>query len=838
MGQPVLHRACRRFDGAFTQWNQPLVSLRGATQLIVECAGPDDDRMRMRPNRAFTCNPRRVAAWRCCLALAVCCSGFADASAPEPLRTLKVIHRLTNAEADRFLPVDFSATVTYYRASNRDLFMQDGDDAIFVHAQIPLHLMPGDRVRVQGTTHGSFHPYIEAKTITVLGHGPLPTPAHASFAEMIRGEMDCRLVSVRALVRSADIVPGSVASLEPSTYLQMLVDGEPVDANVDSADASALQGLLDAEVEITGAVSGHFDNKMQLTGILFHTQSLADLKVLKSAGSDPWSLPITSMDSVITGYRLRDLGKRMRVHGTITYYQAGSALVLQDGSKSLWIATQSYAPRKIGDLADAIGFPDVQNGFLRLTRSEVRDSGVQAPIVPTLSTWRDLSLGGNKSRSHIFDLVSIEGKVVTEVRQATQDEYVLETDGHLFSAILRHPGTASHFQLAPMKEVPEGSAVRVTGVCMLSDSNPFNGDVPFNVLMRSVDDIAVIARPSFLNVKTLTEIVSFLLLIVAASSTWVWLLRRKVRRQTAEIATRIEAEAILERKRSRVLEDINGTRSLNEILLEVTELVAFRLSGAQCWCEVGNALKLGNCPDNTDGLEILRQEISSRSGPLHGMLFAAIAPQSPNRMHAEAALSMGAWLATLAIETRGLYSDLVHRSEFDLLTDIYNRFSLERRLCSLLEESKRTAASFGIIYIDLDNFKQVNDRFGHRAGDLYLQQAAMRMKHQLRPTDMLARIGGDEFAVLLPSIHNPQEVEEVARRLEHCFEARFELSGEILQGAASLGTAVFPEDGETKDSLLSAADAAMYVAKNVKREPSSTTSRPNVARNMPTAIHP
>lgn len=119
------------------------------------------------------------------------------------------------------------------------------------------------------------------------------------------------------------------------------------------------------------------------------------------------------MDSVITGYRLRDLGKRMRVHGTITYYQAGSALVLQDGSKSLWIATQSYAPLKIDDQADAIGFPDVQNGFLRLTRSEVRDSRVRAPIVPTLSTWHDLALGGNKSRSHIFDLVSIEGKVVT-----------------------------------------------------------------------------------------------------------------------------------------------------------------------------------------------------------------------------------------------------------------------------------------------------------------------------------------------------------------------------------------------------------------------------------------
>ena len=766
-----------------------------------------------------------MTRWTCVLGFVLCCAATANAAPPLPLRTLKAIHQLSNEDANRRLRVDFTATVTYYRASNRDLFMQDGDAAIFVHVPMPLHLVPGDRVRVRGTTHGSFRPYIESSDVTLLGHGALPAPVHATFAEMIRGETDCRLATVHALIRSADIVPGSIVSLEPSTYLQMLVDGEPVDANVDSADPNALKDLLDAEVEITGAVSGHFDNKMQLTGILFHVQNLADVKVLKRANSDPWSLPVTPMDRVITGYRLRDLGERLRVHGTITYYQAGSALVLQDGSKSLWIATQSYSPLRIGDSADAIGFPDVQNGFLRLTRSEVRDTGEQAPIVPALFTWLDLASGGNKGRSHIFDLVSIEGKVVAEVRQATQDEYVLDTGGHLFSAILRHPGPNSHLQLSPMKRVPEGSAVRVTGVCMLSDSNPFNGDVPFNVMMRSVDDIAIVARPSFLNVRTLSEIVSFLLLVIAASSTWVWILRRKVRKQTAEIASRIEAEAILERKRSRILEDINGTRPLNEILLEVTELVAFRLGGTPCWCEVGSGLKLGCTPPDTSSLEVIRQEILSRSGPLHGLLFAAVDPQAPSRMHAEDALAMGAWLATLAIETRGLYSDLVHRSEFDQLTDIYNRFSLERRLDSLIAGARQNSTSFGIIYIDLDRFKEVNDRFGHNVGDLYLQEAAARMKRQLRPTDMLARIGGDEFAVLLASVHTHTEVADVAVRLERCFESPFNLGGEILQGAASLGTALFPEDGETRDSLLCAADAAMYVAKNIKREPSRAAGR-------------
>jgi len=192
-----------------------------------------------------------------------------------------------------------------------------------------------------------------------------------------------------------------------------------VDANVDSSDENTLKDLLDAEVQITGVVSGHFDNKMQQTGILFHVQSLADVKILERPGFDPWSLPVTPMDRMFTGYRVRDLTQRMRLEGTITYYQPGAALVLQEGSKSLWIQTDDYRPLRIGDRATAIGFPDIENGFLTLTRSEVRDSSLPAPIAPSLFAWRDLASGGNLSASHIFDLVSIEGQVVTEVRQAT-----------------------------------------------------------------------------------------------------------------------------------------------------------------------------------------------------------------------------------------------------------------------------------------------------------------------------------------------------------------------------------------------------------------------------------
>jgi diguanylate cyclase (GGDEF)-like protein len=179
---------------------------------------------------------------------------------------------------------------------------------------------------------------------------------------------------------------------------------------------------------------------------------------------------------------------------------------------------------------------------------------------------------------------------------------------------------------------------------------------------------------------------------------------------------------------------------------------------------------------------------------------------------------MAVGLASLAIETRRLYSDLRHRSEFDLLTGVHNRFSLERHLDSQIEQARHNAGIFGLIYIDLDGFKQINDHYGHKMGDLYLQEVTARMKHQLRPVDLLARLGGDEFAVVIPVGRARSDVMEIAQRLERCFDEPFQIHEQSLRGSASVGIAIYPQDGNNKDSLLNSADAAMYVAKNARHE--------------------
>src|SRR5208282_4917027 len=137
-----------------------------------------------------------------------------------------------------------------------------------------------------------------------------------------------------------------------------------------------------------------------------------------------------------------------------------------------------------------------------------------------------------------------------------------------------------------------------------------------------------------------------------------WILERKIRRQTAAMARRTEAEAVLERRRSRILEDINGSRPLAEIVEQITELVSFKLHGAPCWCQIAGGARLGNDPPNADALRIVRENIPARSGSSLGVLAAALDPLCPPTAIEQDALSMGARLAMLAIETRRLYSDL------------------------------------------------------------------------------------------------------------------------------------------------------------------------------------
>jgi diguanylate cyclase (GGDEF)-like protein len=743
------------------------------------------------------------------LAIILGFTSVAWAAEPSALTTLRAIHALTKADAQKGLPVAFEATVTYYTRTGVDLFVQDGGEAIYVETKPFQDFAPGDQVLVRGKTRESFHPDVLSTSVIRVHSGTLPVPVQVSFEQMIRGEMDCMRVRVRATVRSADL--GTFGDLH-GIYLKLLIDGGYIDATVASSETLVPKDLLDSEVEITGVVSGIFDSKMQLTGILLEVPTLEDVNILKRAETSPDSLPITPMDEVLWAYHVRDLTRRVRVRGTITYYQPGWGAVLQDGTKSLWISTHRSDPLRIGNLAEATGFPDARSSFLALTDGEIEDSHVFAPVKAQPSTWSQLATWntGNPD-GHQNDLVSIEGQVAAAVHEDSQDELVLVTDRKLVTAIYRHP--SDYGPTPQMKQISLGAKVRVTGICMVVQAdtiNPSVEEVPFNILLRSFDDVSLIAEPSLLSVRNLSIAAGVLFGLVLAAGARGWILERRFRRQTAEVA-------YIERRRGRILEDINHARPLAGIIEQITELVSFRLKGAPCWCRVADGAELGNYPPKLTAFRIVQEDIPARTGPALGSIFVALDPLT-RPQHAESiALHMAAALSALAIETRRLYTDLRRRSEFDQLTDTHNRFSLDKRLDALIDEARQEARIFGFIYIDLDEFKQVNDAFGHHFGDLYLQEVSLRMKRQLRSHDLLARQGGDEFAVLVTQVRSRAEVEEIAVRLARCIDEPFVIEEHTIHGSASVGIALYPEDGETKDALLSTADAAMYREKHAGR---------------------
>jgi diguanylate cyclase (GGDEF)-like protein/PAS domain S-box-containing protein len=156
--------------------------------------------------------------------------------------------------------------------------------------------------------------------------------------------------------------------------------------------------------------------------------------------------------------------------------------------------------------------------------------------------------------------------------------------------------------------------------------------------------------------------------------------------------------------------------------------------------------------------------------------------------------------------------ELERQALHDALTDLPNRTLLLDRLDQGIRTSRRHSTPLALLVMDLDRFKDVNDTFGHQAGDLLLREAAARLRHELRDVDTVARLGGDEFAILLQGTEE-EGADQVARKIIETLQRPFEIGGEVHEIAVSIGIALCPRHGEDVDTLLRRADIAMYVAK-------------------------
>lgn len=157
-------------------------------------------------------------------------------------------------------------------------------------------------------------------------------------------------------------------------------------------------------------------------------------------------------------------------------------------------------------------------------------------------------------------------------------------------------------------------------------------------------------------------------------------------------------------------------------------------------------------------------------------------------------------------------NELKRLAYFDDLTDIPNRKMLDRQIQKALSRSKRHNHNFTIMFIDLDDFKKVNDTLGHDAGDQLLKEVVSRINECIREEDLISRIGGDEFIVMFEET-GKGEIEKIAERILDYVAEPYSINGDYASVSLSIGISMYPDDGEDKDTLIKAADKAMYYAK-------------------------
>ena len=704
--------------------------------------------------------------------------------------------------------VHLIGNVTYYDAAEGGIFLQDATGGVYIETDKIYPVQEGDRISVEGYASASYRSEVALDpVITVLSRAhPLPAP-RVDYATLIAGSLDCKLATIRGTLRAINVEQHQNS---PILHLDVNMPGGEVEVyqpltvlvNGNFPDYAGLNGasLLDTTVEVTGVVGGAFDTKSQLTGIILYAQHSSAVRVIHSAKVMALQLPLTSIDDVFQSRRVVDASSRVRLRGVLTYYKKGDSAVIEENGKSTFVLTREANDIPIGHVVEAVGFASDQEYAPSLRQAQLFDTGRVSTITPKPTTF-DEAMSGLYSD----DLVSLDGTLVSELHSTSVETVVLAIDDHFVTGRLDGPNRLPNFRV--------GAVVRLTGICRIVPGGPWRAPTMFHIAMRSPDDFKMLSAPSWWTVGHLFRLLGGLGVLVVTGAAWVMLLRRRVHQQTA----RIERTMLIAKRRSELLEKISSNLPPETLLQEVCTCVEDLLPGTACVYLLGQSP--GSTPQTATpqppelGVTLYSMALMGADELPVGRLSVSTRNPRLSLGNRYEVFGMMAEVANLAMRQSLLYQGLIHHSTHDSLTDLPNRRLCEDRLRIALKDAEQQNTSVAVLYVDVNRFKHVNDRFGHRIGDLYLKAISSRLLQEIRSTDTLARIGGDEFLIIAPQATLAGGAADLSRRLQLCFEHPFLLEGVRLDGSASFGLASYPEDGLTAQALERHADQAMYLAK-------------------------
>jgi len=752
------------------------------------------------------------------------------------------VRHLSYAAAAKELPVRVTGVITYNGLPDADIFLQDRSSWIYVLPDKLYQIPPGSVVEVVGKSSAGYTTQIEASSIRLIGPGHLPQPALLDYAHALLHENDCRYISLEGIVRAASFQSSGGVGIH---LLQLESDGKMVDVAVRNYPGFDPDALLDARVRVTGALGGSFDaTEERIVGLRLNVNNASDITFLPSAQSDSSLAANMSLASLLASNESLRPWHRVVTSGTVTLYDPGELLVIQDGANSLLIHTRQVDPLSIGQHVSVTGFVTPIDGATAMDLGQFTPLPGHGVVASRPTSFAEAMTGFYTNR-----LLTLDGTVVSQTRQRHAHILFLRSGDQTLQAVYRKRTQDPD----PIPDYAPGTKVRITGICIVHFRG-FWGEVEsFQLHLRSKGDITVLETASWWTLGHLFILTSAVLCVALLALAWGLVLRRRLLahetllRQKSELeATRLSTAAELERERGRILELINSYQPLPEVLAAIQAFAEQMWPGCIGYTHVlvnrmlvltvGPALTpaellrlqsldpsfspeicalavrsrgLTSHPETND---VWSSPILSSRGEILGTLTFRSRDGAPLPLHNEA-FEYGCNLAAIAIDNRRLYEDMLHRSRHDQLTGLPNRAVVEECLEEAIRDAAENHSFAALLYLDLDDFKVVNDSFTHRVGDAYLIEVSHRFRACLRSGDVIGRIGGDEFVVVLSDLEDPGLARVIGDRFLRAMEAPFLIEHRLIRGSVSIGIAVYPSSGQNALSITHLADQAMYAAK-------------------------
>ena len=462
-------------------------------------------------------------------------------SAIDSAATLRVAEQVLTLPAEEAVagrPVELIGTIMRPRSMSGFLFLADASGTVRVELGPHDHedLKDGAGARIRGvTTIGRYAPAVRAENVSIWGNAIPPEPKTVSLEQAMTGQEEGERLELRGYVSRA---------VSDDAFTRLLVRTPTGEFTVViKADLQwlALEGSIASFRGVCQAVA---DEQRQLTGIELFVSSEEDVHVEQGRLADPSKVPLRPIHSLRQFNAKTQENHWARIRGVVTHRENGRFVLVQDGTDGLLVLTDRDNNLRIGDLIEATGLPG-----LDARRVVLREAHVQ--LVSHANPPDPIALSETSTVVDTLEncLVSLRGHLISATAQGGGLHLLLEAGERVFAAVL-----ANTPDNTALPDWEPGTELQLTGIYqVLNDERRRARD--FRLQLRSLDDITVLQRPGWWSPERALQITATLCVFIAAGFTWLISLRRRVRRQTAQIRAQVAKEANLEARHRDIIEN-------------------------------------------------------------------------------------------------------------------------------------------------------------------------------------------------------------------------------------------------------------------------------------------